>query len=228
MSKCTQDNQNITEKKPQESLRKNIEIFVKGRWFPLIITLIALAVFSLVMAVFGWRITYAPELETSWDAISAVAAWVAAIGAVATVWYALRIANQQNKITLLEKRMECLFLIDICNRLMKILKNSKSDDLRDVCSFIVFGQLKATSIQTKMLTDRINEIKLKFYTMEYIFPEIQEQDLKNIYQSFTDLLIQLLENQIPKPDEEIRKYLAASSAFMERYYERITKHINIF
>lgn len=104
MSKCTQDNQDVAGKKHQKFLRKNMSMFVKGRWFPLIITLIVLAVFVLVMALFGWRITYAPGLENSWDAISAVAAWAGAIGTVVAVFSAIYVAHRQNEIALFEKR----------------------------------------------------------------------------------------------------------------------------
>lgn len=69
------------------------------------------------MFLFGWRITYAPELDNSWDAISAVAAWASivvafagVIASFAAIWYAIRvpkeIAYQQNKIALFEKRYE--------------------------------------------------------------------------------------------------------------------------
>ena len=57
--------------------------FIKGRWFPLIAAILIVAIVAIVMALFGWRITYAPELENSWDAISAVAAWISAFAGVA-------------------------------------------------------------------------------------------------------------------------------------------------
>lgn len=94
-----------------------MEKFIKGRWFPLTVVILIVAVVTFVMALFGWRITYAPELENSWDAISAVAAWAGVFVAVASatasflaVWYAIQvpkeIAEEQNKIALLEKRLD--------------------------------------------------------------------------------------------------------------------------
>ena len=105
----------MSNSKEWESLKESIKKFIKGRWFPLIIG-IALAILAgLIMAFFGWRITYAPELENSWDAVAAVAAWVSIVVAFAgviasfvAVWFAIRvpekIAYQQNKISLFEKR----------------------------------------------------------------------------------------------------------------------------
>ena len=85
--------------------------FIKGRWFP---TIVAIAIIVLVtgivsiMMLFGWRFTYAPELETSWDAVSAVAAWagvVASFSAImVAIWIPKKIADRQDKIALFEKR----------------------------------------------------------------------------------------------------------------------------
>ncbi len=59
---------------------------------------------------FGFRITYAPELENSWDAISACAAWAGVVmsfvAIMFAIWVPIRIANRQDKIALFEKRYE--------------------------------------------------------------------------------------------------------------------------
>ena len=56
---------------------------VKGRWFPLTVAILIFAAVVIVMALSGWRITYAPELENSWDAVSAVAACFSALAGIA-------------------------------------------------------------------------------------------------------------------------------------------------
>ena len=82
--------------------------FIQGRWFPLAVAILIVVAMAFVMALFGWRITYAPELENSWDAVSAVAAWVGACASFVAIWFAIqvpkKIAEQQNKIALFEKR----------------------------------------------------------------------------------------------------------------------------
>ena len=60
--------------------------FIKERWFPLIAAiaiLVLVAGIVLAMMLFGWRFTYAPELENSWAAVSAVAACVSALAGIA-------------------------------------------------------------------------------------------------------------------------------------------------
>lgn len=89
--------------------------FLKGRWFPLAVAIAFLLGTIFVMFLFGWRFTYAPELENSWDAISGVAAWsgtIVSLGAImVAIWIPKRIANRQDKIALFEKRYECYTVI---------------------------------------------------------------------------------------------------------------------
>lgn len=101
--------------------------FIKGKWFPLTAAFLIVAAVALVMAKFGWRITYAPELENSWAAISAVAAWVGAIGAVAAVFSAIYVANQQNKIALFEKRFDAYCIMTTCVAFWRSLKAQRID-----------------------------------------------------------------------------------------------------
>lgn len=91
--------------------------FVKGRWFPLTVAAIAALAIFLALFLCGFRISYSPELESSWDAVSAVAAWASVILAIAgviasfvAIWCAIqvpkKIAEEQNKVSLFEKRYE--------------------------------------------------------------------------------------------------------------------------
>lgn len=68
-----------------------------------------------VLYCLGFRITYAPELENSWNAVSAVATCVGVLASFIAIWFAIRvpkkIAEEQNKIALFEKRFTCYSLI---------------------------------------------------------------------------------------------------------------------
>lgn len=87
--------------------------FIEGRWFPLIVAVIAVVIVALIMALFGWKLTYAPDLENSWNAISAVATCAGAIGTVVVLWYnhkAIKLTQdsvqQAINLQLYEKRLE--------------------------------------------------------------------------------------------------------------------------
>lgn len=72
---------------------------------------ISIIVALVTLYLVGFRITYAPWLDNNWDAISATAAWAGAIATSVAIWFAVqspkKIAMQQNKIALFEKRLEC-------------------------------------------------------------------------------------------------------------------------
>lgn len=114
--------------------------FIKGRWFPFLLLLIGLVVVLLGGFLLGFRITYAPALENSWEAISGVAAWVgilvsiASVGAsLAAVWAAIqvpkKIAEKQDAISLFEKRYDCYTTIQnllVCAKQMEDAKTNKA------------------------------------------------------------------------------------------------------
>lgn len=70
------------------------------------------------LAVAGFRITYAPELENSWSAISAVATWAGVAATTVAIIVAIqipqRIADNENKIALFDKRYEVYDAITRC------------------------------------------------------------------------------------------------------------------
>ena len=70
------------------------------------VLLIILVLVIVVLYRIGFRITYAPELETSWEAVSAVAAWAGVVVSFVAIWHAIQVAEKQNKIALFEKRLE--------------------------------------------------------------------------------------------------------------------------
>lgn len=77
---------------------------------PSTITLIVIILIILILALFGFRITYNPSLDNNWDAISACAAWAAVVVSGLAIYFAIqapkKIAEEQNRIALFEKRYE--------------------------------------------------------------------------------------------------------------------------
>lgn len=83
----------------------------------------------LLLFAYGFKFTYAPELENSWAAISTVAAWAGVIVSSAAVFAAIqipkKIAAQQNKIALFDKRYEALKEIEVINSFCYSLREQK-------------------------------------------------------------------------------------------------------
>ena len=103
--------------------------FIKGRWFPLLAALAILGIISVIFICLGFKITYAPDLENNWDAVSAVAACVGVFSSFVAVWFAIRvpkkIAEAQNQIALFEKRHDAYS--SILN--LEVFANSLDQDM---------------------------------------------------------------------------------------------------
>lgn len=77
---------------------------------PSTIAFIVIFLIVLILAILGFRITYNPSLDTNWNAVSACAAWAAVVVSGLAIYFAIqspkKIAEEQNRIALFEKRYE--------------------------------------------------------------------------------------------------------------------------
>ena len=100
-----------------------------------ILIFVAFIIFTFVFVLYliGFRITYIPELENTWDAISGCASWAGVImsfvAIMVAIWIPKRIAEQQNKISLFEKRYSCYLavqdLLTFSNQIEEYCTNQK-------------------------------------------------------------------------------------------------------
>ena len=94
----------------------------------------------------GFRITYAPELENSWGAISAFASWAAVVSSAVAIFVAIRIpkviADRQDKITLFEKRFEVYDIIRKNVAFAGMIQNSLSHEEIQMYFIVSFGDCK--------------------------------------------------------------------------------------
>lgn len=140
-----------------EKSKRIFKRFISNRCFPLVVACAALLAVLVVAFLLGFRITYAPELKNSWDAISGVAAWVgiavsiaSAVASFMAVWYAVHVADKQNQIALFEKKYEILEIVVNCSVFSDILKDAKSDlDVRTM--FLV--TIGSRSLENKKSAD---------------------------------------------------------------------------
>lgn len=129
--------------------------FLKNRSFSFWI-IVSMVFVSALLFFFGFRITYAPSLESSWGAIDAVGGWLSAISAMAAIAVAIVVANRQNeiakkqneiaskqaniaehqnRIALFEKRFEYYDIVQTCITVGNLLPNAK--DAEAAVSLIV-------------------------------------------------------------------------------------------
>lgn len=93
----------------------------------------------------GFRITYAPYLENNWDAIAAVASWASVAVSGMAIYYAIqvprKIAEDQNRIALFEKRYAVYDMLNNCIGYAYMLKrfNESGEDWKK-WFFICFSE----------------------------------------------------------------------------------------
>ena len=138
--------------------------------------LLAAIIIAVVLWLFCFRITYAPELETSWDAISACAGWASAIFSFIAILVAIqipeRIAEQQNRITLFEKRHT--FYYTFC-RCISFCEGLDSVQTKDAVRMMFYTMLSDdhTSRSLAEINERITPLEIKIGSIlsqgEYLF-----------------------------------------------------------
>lgn len=169
--------------------------FIKGRWFPLTVAIIVVVMISIVLGCLGWRITYPKEFENSWDAISAVAAWIGAIGTIWVLCYnhkaiklTQRSVQQAIDLQLFEKRLELYNAITDKRAFSAVslsVKIAYTEEIYQLYSDIV-----------ELCEKRWAEIWEFAQCFHYI--ELENYEHENICQELYESYSQKIENQIRK------------------------------
>lgn len=192
--------------------------FIKSKWF-LLVT--AIAGISLVVSLYnqGFRITYAPELENNWNAISAVASWgsilVAAISACASflaVWYTIKIAEKQKKIDLFNKRYAVYKTLEDCNAFYQSLKDEDFDD--SISIRIIFLSIfdKETALKEWLSLKLSDDGNSSIDYFEEYFDVLVSTKCKQIISILHESKFLFAED--PKIFEDIKKITTAFSGYI--------------
>ena len=138
-------------------LNKKIPLWVIG------IILLVVAFLAMV----GFRITYAPDLENSWSAISAVASWAGVTATIAAIIVAIqipqKIADNQNKIALFDKRYK---LYDTIMRLVsfsQFIETMGRDKLSTEDVQVLFVALFSNAPIKTSLKETLNYERTSFF-----------------------------------------------------------------
>ena len=174
-----------------------------------------------VMIFFGWRFTYQPELDNKWDAISAVATWAGVVVAVASttasflaVWFAIRvpkkIAEQQNKITLFEKRYEIFEIYNSCKVFADMLRWAINRENVQLFFMNVFCNISLDdkNIDTLYLKKESAILFEKLRMSQFLFDASVSSYIKDIATCFYQLITSsLYEAEYGKVSEKIQAFI---------------------
>lgn len=158
----------------------------------------------------GFRITYAPDLENSWDAISAFAAWsgvlmslLAIIAAGIVAWRQNEIsreqneiskkqadiADKQNKIALFEKRMECYSTLQNIFAFARQISELESKKGIQTAFKLYFGEADSFSENQNYIwyTITIKRQEPIIVGGLFLFPEYNEEILQSLLVDIIEL-----------------------------------------
>lgn len=141
---------------------------LKSKGFLCFVVVLCLGlVFLLLMYQMGFRITYAPDLENSWNAISGTASWmsviVSVLGVIASfgaVWYAIQISDKQNKIALFEKRYRVYRTLISCDFFQLVFLYQKNQKVSKSFFIHLFMMLQKNQRRTSISFLHLNIYKL--------------------------------------------------------------------
>lgn len=167
--------------------------FIKGRWFPLsVVTVIGMALFVFLYCK-GFRITYTPDLENSWDAISGFAAWAGVFMSFVAIMVAIqipkKIADRQDKIALFEKRMECYSTVqNICAFARQISNLTIKKEIQTAVK-IYFGKADLFSENQNATWYTITLKRQEPILVEgtFLFPKYNEERLQDLLMDIIEL-----------------------------------------
>lgn len=189
----------------------------KKRWFVFVLgilfTVIALLTFGLILYCNGYRIVYPEQFETSWDAVSGFAAWfgvgasiISAVASFFAIWFAVRVADKQNKIALFEKRYELYDIAISCRLFAAMLKRKKDMDKAFLAAFCKMpaGKQEADS---SLVREKSSLIVLKVAQFSFL---LKDQRVLAYMKDVLHLMMHILTkymNEKEISEEETRKFL---------------------
>ncbi|MEE1138429.1 MAG: hypothetical protein U0M02_08130 [Acutalibacteraceae bacterium] len=163
---------------------------------PIIKAFIGIILFLLIFILLGFRITYHPSLDNNWEAISACAAWAAVVVSGLAIWYAIqvpkKIAEEQNKIALFEKRH--MFYITFCKCIsfcegVKTANCITNEDVRRVFC-ITFSETGNYNIDA--INNELPSLQYKVVSIisqgSFLFPFEMDKVLEDLLKGIVDIL----------------------------------------
>ena len=222
-----------------EKSKRAFKQFISSRWCPLAVAGVALLAVLVIAFLLGFRITYAPEIENSWDAVSCMAAWIGVVVSIISVvasfmavWYAVRVADKQNRIALFEKRYELYNIIMSCRVFARMLEMTTTRADIKVYFLTVFCDLP--------IVDKINNtpfIRMKYI---YILDKLKQSDFlfgDNNIAEYAHALINALgdvineaftSSEVEVPNEKIQAIILLTDSERHRMtLYKIGKELNL-
>lgn len=206
---------------------------IKKKWKTIAISITALVTLTLVIVFLytvGFRITYNSDIITDWDAVSGCAAWagtlvslVAVLVSVMAIFYAIqvpqKIAKEQAKIDLFDKRYAAFQLFEKCVILREHIEN-KEKPVNYTSEFLfMLDELQNKCVESSTVYKKIMNLEFVLHQMEFLFPQMTEEDVRNLYLKLEKFLVSVIKNE--NIEQKANDYANTMRAFEEKYSNEI-------
>lgn len=216
--------------------------FIKGRWFPLTVAAVFGLIVGSILFSCGFRITYAPDLENSWDAISAFAAWAGVGASFVAIWFAIRvpkkIAEQQDKISLFEKRYNCYTVIQNLLVCAEEMKDANTNKGVHVAFRAHFGQPEeiCKKINAAVFVLQLKQSQITVVSGEFLFQNYNAKLLQEIIDVGVELITNTAEwfsgfEIVPLSPEAMQlktKYCELCKKYADTYIESMEQELQLY
>ena len=145
------------------------------------------------------------------------------------LFYAIRvpkkIAEEQNKIALFDKRYEVFQLFERCVSFNKALQKSETEEeMRKDC-MLLFDELKYEELDFKIVMKKVYTFEHTLHQMEFLFPGILENDVHELYTSLWKVLMAIIGDE--NVNECKKDYINTMSEFAHKYHKTIWNELTL-
>ena len=212
-----------------DCVKKHLNTKILPNWMLLIIVIVLL-----LLSAFGWKITYSPQLENDWSAIDAVGGWASAVISGVAIWFAVfvpkRIAQEQNKIALFEKRFSSYSVFLKYTSFAKAIQEADTlNQLRQAFSlnFIEYGDMENPTERILMIKSDEKQLMSGLFLFSNF---CDGETIRNILQEIL-IVVSLMQSKEERLSEEDKKkiklFCNTCASFSGKYMREMRRQLTI-
>ena len=157
-----------------------------------------------------------------WDYIlfgaNVISVIISAFALFAAIRVPKKIAENQNKIALFEKRYECFQFFEKCYLFGKALKNNENrNDMKKDC--LILFDINVESIDLETLSKKLHHFEYMLHQMEFLFPGLKEESVNSLFKALYSAVISIFTNE--NIEESVSNYIANINDFVAKYNKTI-------
>ena len=170
------------------------------------------------------------------DYIQMIATVVSVIISGAALFYAIsvpkKIAREQNMISLYEKRYELFQCYEKCVAFAcSLQKYCEIEQLIRSCKNHFFFDCKNADVDATV--EFIHKMEYNIHQMVFLYPDISDNDVNRLYQSFYNLILDLAipdmqEEDLQKLKSNKNEYIMCVDEFKKKYHKTLVKQIQLY